>query len=222
MNTIQNPDYDSLKLELTKNRLKRRHHQAKGKLIEIERGNKALVERIAKHYSKKSNPEFQNEQYSSISRMQSLQNSKILANFVQKEKIAEENSRILEKLLFPVRKSSMSPSLQQQAKDHERAVECKERLQKSKQSWKTNFKHIWDRVEKVKLSLPSISTRQKSTQIFPFKTSDKRKSGVSQSMKYDEEEVVKKLELEKKTVDDEEIAEGIDQDNEYKDDFEKQ
>ena len=155
---VLNPEYDALRLDMFKNRLKRRHYNEQGRLVEIGRGNKAMFERISKLYTKKP---VQNEM-ASVSKM--IQDSKIFPENMRKERIAEENSKILEKLLFPPRKSPVHPSAERLAKEHEKAMECRDRLQKSKQSWKSNFKRIWEKSQSIKLALPPISPQERGHQ----------------------------------------------------------
>eukprot|EP01022_Parablepharisma_sp_SALTPOND_P036115 TRINITY_DN976_c0_g1_i1.p1 TRINITY_DN976_c0_g1~~TRINITY_DN976_c0_g1_i1.p1 ORF type:complete len:1142 (+),score=102.52 TRINITY_DN976_c0_g1_i1:9391-12816(+) len=161
---VHNPEYESLKQEMLKNRLKRRYHDAQGKLIEIGRVNKALVERISTHFTKKHNPEFTNETYESLSKLRASPSLK--SPIVKREeKIMEENSKMLERLLFPGRRSPVHPSVMKQVKDYERFAECRDRMQKAKQSWRHNFSKMWgSRVA----SLPPIKSR-KGQQVSPVR-----------------------------------------------------
>lgn len=156
---IVNLEYNNLKLNLDKNRLKRRHHTEKDRLSEIERGNKALIERISHDFRKKRNELLQTD-FNSISKL-SITSSKMWHEQKKKEKIAEENQKTLEKIIFPCRNSPIHPSVEQQIKDHDKAMEYKERIQKSKQHWKVNFSRIWKREDDPKkLNLPIISPRR--------------------------------------------------------------
>ncbi len=152
----RNGSYESLRLELIKNKLKRRHNDAQDRLADIQRSNKALLDRISRHFKQKRNPEYENTDYSAS---KLLQSTRIVPEQVKQKKIAEENGQMLERLLFPGRQSPSHPSIVRELREHQKAVKCGEHMQKCKQAWRVRFKQIW-----AKSKLPPIqvtSTEQK-------------------------------------------------------------